>query len=191
MGPESAGCRFAPSRGQVPSLPRNHARHICRSVSPRRREIGQDARMGAHLDWQPPEPASWSPRQRSRRSLGWRIVIALVLPAVALEAAFPVLHAFTTVYNEPSNVVGSFIFYLLLTALPGLALACFVRNKWLFGIGVTLSMTAAFVVAVQIATTDDGQAGLAALGLPFYIGIAVAILAIVDVGVRGRVGSEP
>jgi ABC-type uncharacterized transport system permease subunit len=46
-----------------------------------------------------------------------RLVVAVVLPAVAVEVAFPVLHAFTTVYNEPENPISSFALSLLLTAV--------------------------------------------------------------------------
>ena len=109
-----------------------------------------------------------------------RVVVAVVLPAVAVEAAFPVLHALTTVYNEPENPIASFILSLLLTAVPGVMLAVLVRTRWLFATGVVLGVASAIVVAVQVATTDDGQAGLAVLGLPIYMGVAGVVVLAID-----------
>jgi hypothetical protein len=107
----------------------------------------------------------------------WRIGLAVVFPALALAVAFPVLHAVMTVYNEPDDPFAAFVFGLVLALVPGVALALVVRNKWLFAAGVVLSGAAAVVVAVQIAGTDDAQAGLAALALPVYMGMAFLIVA--------------
>jgi peptidoglycan/LPS O-acetylase OafA/YrhL len=120
-----------------------------------------------------------APQQRAR-NLFLRLVVAVVLPAVAVEVAFPVLHAFTTVYNEPENPLSSFVLSLLLTAVPGIMLAVLVRTRWLFATGVVLGVASAIVVAVQVATTDDGQAGLAVLGLPIYMGVAGVVVLAID-----------
>jgi len=110
----------------------------------------------------------------------WRSLIAVALPALALVATFPVLHPFVTVYNEPGNPVPAFLFAAALALLPGVALAVFVRNRWPFSIGVVLSVAAAVIVAFQIATLDDGQAGLAILQLPVFMSGALAIAVVVD-----------
>jgi hypothetical protein len=118
-------------------------------------------------------------------------VIAVAAPAIALGAAFPVLHHFMTVYNEPSDRTGAVIFVALLTLVPGVALALFVRNKWLFSAGVVWSVVAAVFAAIQVAKTDDAQAGLALLGLPLYMGVGVVTLAAIQAGRSGRSGAAP
>src|SRR5205823_4008915 len=114
------------------------------------RRIGHSASM-AEIDWRPPERPPASGKGRSWASIGWRIILAVGLPAVALLVAFPLLRVVTTVYNEPTDKAGAFTFSLFLTLLPGLALAVFVRRRWLFAIGVALSAAAAVVVAIQVA----------------------------------------
>jgi hypothetical protein len=96
-----------------------------------------------------------------------------------------------TVYNEPTNRGGALVFGIFLTLLPGLALAFFVRSRWLFAIGVALSAAVAVVVALQVAATDDAQAGLAALELPVFMGVVVVIVAVIDAGTRHRPRIEP
>src|SRR5262245_28220540 len=97
-----------------------------------------------------------------------RAALAVGVPAAAFVLTFPVLHEATTVHNEPSNPLAAFVLVLLLTFLPGLVIAFFARNAWVYAIGVALSVAAAVLVAIQVATTDDGQAGLAVIGLPVY-----------------------
>ncbi len=112
--------------------------------------------------------------------LARRLVISIGLPAIALVATFPILRSFTTVYNEPQDRVAALTFALVCTAVPGAALAMLVKDGVAFIVGVALSVVAGIVVAMQIATTDDAQAGLAILGLPGLIGIALAIGLLVD-----------
>jgi hypothetical protein len=120
-----------------------------------------------------------------------RVVLAVGLPAAAFILTFPFLHGATTVYNEPSNSLAAFMLVLLLTFLPGLVIALLVRNNWVYPIGVALNVVAAVVVAIQIATTDDGQAGLAVIGLPVYMGVVAMISIVIDAVIRARARSAP
>jgi hypothetical protein len=97
-----------------------------------------------------------------------RSAIAAALPALALAVTSP----------------GAFIFTVVLILVPAVVLSAFIRYGRLYAAGVAFSVAAAIAVNVQIAHTHDAQAGLAVLGLPIYMGAAVAILFFVDVVVR-------
>ena len=121
--------------------------------------------------------ASW-------REWRWRALVAVGLPPIALVLTFPFLHTVMTVYNEPESPVAAFLFAAFLGLVPGIAIARLVRNRWPFALAVALSVVAAIVVAWQVASTDDGQAGLAVLGLPVFMGGALAVALIADAIMR-------
>ena len=73
---------------------------------------------------------------------------------------------------------------VFLILVPAVVLSAFVRIGWLYAAGVVLSVAAAIAVSIQIANTDDAQAGLAMLGLPVYMGGLLAVVAVVDARMR-------
>jgi uncharacterized membrane protein YqaE (UPF0057 family) len=115
-----------------------------------------------------------------------RVVIATLLPALALALAFPVMESFTTVYSRPRGFLAGRFFDICLLLVPAIVLAFWVRSMLLFSIGVAVFAIQSVGVAVQIAKTDDGQAGLAALNLPFYAGAVAVVLVGVDLALRRR-----
>jgi hypothetical protein len=96
------------------------------------------------------------------------------------------LESFTTVYSRPSGFAASFFFSLCLLAVPAIVLASWVRNTLIYVFGVTVFVVQAVGIAVQIAKTDDPQAGLNAFNLPFYTGAVAVLLVGIDVYLRYR-----
>jgi hypothetical protein len=115
-----------------------------------------------------------------------RLIVATLVPALALEVAFPILERFTTVYNRPTELLPGLFLDVCLVVVRAILLAVWVRSNLLFAVGVLVFAMQSVGVAVEIAKTDDAQAGLAALALPFYTGAVAVALIILDLYLRWR-----
>ena len=70
--------------------------------------------------------------------------------------------------------------YLVFVALPALAPLAAARRRWMVNAVVVLTTAAAAVAGVLVATTDDAQAGLAVLWVPYVALPLSAVVCVVE-----------